>query len=155
MANWTKKLNKVAATDLEPGERVIAGVFLQRAGTTGQAVAIGVGGLVGKAIASKVGGNTITELVTDRGIAANMPETATVLGLTKRRVLVYGHASLSGKPKELKMSIPVSDVTWVEVDKQRATFRFVLHFSDGTSSVYEAPRVSNDPGAFAEALAGC
>jgi hypothetical protein len=153
MANWTKKISKAAGDDLEPGERVISGVFLQRSGTMGQSVAMGVGGLVGKAVASKLGGGTATALVTDAGIAATMPDTATVLGLTGRRVLVYGHAALSGKPKDLKLSIPVSDVDWVEVDKQRATFRFVLHFRDGSASVYEAPRVSNDPEAFAEALA--
>ena len=153
MANWTKKVNKAAQGELEPGEQIIEAVFLQPSGTTGQTVGMGVGGLVGKAITSKMGGDTATELVTDSGHAATMPTTPTVLGLTDRRVLVYGHSSLSGKPKGFKMAFPSSDLAAVEVDKQKATYRFVLHFSDGTASVYEAPRVANDPEAFAAAVA--
>jgi hypothetical protein len=153
MADWTKKISKVAGDDLEPGETVIEGVFLQPSGTTGASVARGVGGLVGSAIASKLKSDTSEALVSDRGIAATMPAAATVLGLTDRRVLVYGHATLSGKPKELKLSIPRADLASVEVEKQKATYRFVLHFADGSASAYEAPRMSNDPEAFAAAVA--
>ncbi len=152
MASWTKKIGKAAQGELEPGERIIEGVFLQPAGTTGRSVARGVGGVVGQALASKVGGGTATELVTDAGVAATMPEAATVLGLTDRRLLVFGHSSLSGRPKGLKLTLPTADLVRVEVDKQKATYRFVMHFGDGTASIYEAPRTSNDPEAFAEAV---
>lgn len=149
MANWTKKLSKVAKDDLEAGEQLRAAVFLQPSGTTTKMVATGVGGIVGGALASRTGG-TATELVTDSGTAATMPDTATVLGLTDRRVLVYGHSTMSGKPKGLKSTMAASDLAAVEVEKQKATFRFVLHFTDGTASVYEAPRMANDPVEFAE-----
>jgi hypothetical protein len=152
MASWTKKISKVAP--LEPGERLVEGVLLQPSGTTGQMVAKGVGGMIGKAVASKLGGGTATELVTDSGIAATMPTTkTTVLGLTDRRLLVFGHGSLSGKPKDLELAIPTDDLVSVDVEKQKATYRFVLHFADGTSSIYEAPRLANDPEAFAAAVA--
>ena len=150
MANWTKKLSKVAKDDLEAGEQLRAAVFLQPSGTTTKMVATGVGGIVGGAIASRKGGATATELVTDSGTAATMPDAATVLGLTDRRVLVYGHSMMSGKPKGLKSTMPASELTAVEFEKQKATYRYVLHFADGTASIYEAPRMANDPEAFAE-----
>ncbi len=151
MANWTKKLGKVASDELEAGEELRSAVFLQPAGTTTKMVARGVGGVVGGALAARSGG-TATELVTDSGRAATMPDAATVLGLTDRRLLVYGHSSLSGKPKGLKLTMPVDDLAGVDVEKQKATFKFVIHFVDGSASVYEAPRVSNDPAGFADAV---
>ena len=115
-------------------------------------VARGVGGVVGGALAARSGGDSATELITDCGRAATMPDTATVVGLTDRRLLVYGHSTLSGRPKGLKLAMPVEELRSVEVEKRRATFSFVLHFSDGSASVYEAPRVSNDPTGFADAV---
>lgn len=150
MANWTKKLSKVAKDDLEAGEQLRTAVFLQPSGTTTKMVATGVGGIVGGALAARKGGGTATELVTDSGVAATMPDAATVLGLTDRRVLVYGHSAMSGKPKGLKSTMAASDLVGVECEKQKATYRYVLHFADGTASVYEAPRMANDPEGFAQ-----
>ena len=122
----------------------------------GQAIGTGVGGMLGKAAASKLGGgsDTMTELVTDSGIAASFPGEPTVLGLTDHRLLVFGYSQLGGKPKGLKSTLPATDLVSVETEKQKATHRFVLHFGDGTASVFEAPRMANDPEGFAAAVNG-
>ncbi|NNE11179.1 MAG: hypothetical protein HKN41_02925, partial [Ilumatobacter sp.] len=57
MANWNKKISKAAKGDLHPGEEIVAGVFLQPAGTMGKAVAQGAGGVLGKALVGRRGGD--------------------------------------------------------------------------------------------------
>lgn len=153
MASWMKKLDKVSRGDLQPGEELIAAVFLQPGGTMGQAVGRGVGGVIGKAVASKLGsssnGTATADLVTDSGIGSTFDDQPSVLGLTTQRVLVYSYGSMSGKPKDLKMWIPAADLVSVDTTKQKATHRFVMNFRDGSATVFEAPRVNNDPEGFA------
>ena len=151
MASWTKKLNKVSQADLDPGEELIAAVFLQPAGTMGKAVGSGVGGILGKAVASKMGDSSgsSAELVTDSGIAATIDDNPSVLGLTNQRVLLYSYGSMSGKPKELKMSIPANELAAIDTEKQKATHKLIMRFSDGSAKAFEAPRVNNDPEGFA------
>lgn len=155
MANWTKKLGKAAAGDLEAGERIAVALFLQPAGTTARSIGHGLGGAVGAAIASRSGdAESRDELVTDRGLAAAMPATATVVGITDRRLLVYGHSSLSGKPKQLRLALPLTDLAGVDVTQRKASHEVVLRFADETAAIYEAPRVGNDVETFgATALA--
>lgn len=154
MANWTKKLTKAAAADLEPGEEVRSALFLQPAGTTTRLVARGLAGVVGAAIASRSGGGGGSDLVTDAGIAASLPDQPVVVGLTGRRVLVFGHSSLSGKPKGLLLALGLDQLARVDTEPQKATWAVVLHFADGTASVREAPRLGNDPQEFAALLGG-
>lgn len=155
MASWTKKLNKVSQGDLQPGEELISAVFLQPSGTMGQAVGKGVGGVLGKAAASKMGGSQDGDAdrsVTDPGIADTIGNNPSVIGLTNQRLLVYSYGSMSAKPKELKLHLPAADLVSVATEKQKATHRFVMNFSDGTAKAFEAPRLNNDPEAFANAV---
>jgi hypothetical protein len=155
MATWTKKISKAAEEHLQPGEAVVAGVFLQPPGTMGQAVGRGVGGLIGKAVVAKLQGSRDDgRLVTDSGIAATFPKEPTVIGVTGQRLLVFGYGAIGGKPKGLRRTLPVSDLVSVTLEKQKATSSFVLHFNDGTSAIFEAPRMANDPEAFAAAVNG-
>jgi hypothetical protein len=154
MTNWNKKVIKAAKGELQPGEKVVASVFLQPSGTMGQAVGKGVGGVIGKAAASKMSSatDTVTELVTDSGIAASFRNEPTVLALTDHRLLVFGYSQFGGKPKGLKGAHAAGVLASVDTEKQKATHRFVMHFNDGTASVFEAPRVANDPEGFAAAV---
>ncbi len=156
MASWMKKLDKVSRGDLNPGEELIAAVFLQPMGTMTKAVGQGVGGLIGKAVASKMGGSAnataTAELVTDSGIGSTFDDQPSVIGLTHQRVLVYSYGAMGGKPKDLKMWIAAMDLVSVDVEQQKATYRVVLHFRDGSAKVFEAPRVKNDPAGFATAV---
>lgn len=153
MANWNKKISKAAKSELQPGEEIVAGVFLQPAGTMGQAVAKGAGGVIGKALVAAHGdAGRVTTAVA--GVADSFPNEPTVLGLTQSRLLVFGYSTLGGKPKDLKRSLPARALSSVTVEKQKATYRFEMTFDDGSTSVFEAPRLGNDPEAFAAAVNG-
>ena len=152
MADWTKKTSKALKGDLQPGETVDRAVFLQPRGTMGKAVGRGVGGLVGKALADKTGNGPDESLESDSGIAAQVGEAPLVLAITNQRLLVMGYSSLSGKPKDLKASFSRTDLVDVQTVKQKASHHFVACFSDGTAREYEAPKLANDPEAFAAAI---
>lgn len=153
MANWNKKISKAAKGELHPGEEIVAGVFLQPAGTMGQAVAKGAGGVLAKAVvAGKGAGGDVLEAET--GVATEFPNEPTVLGLTQNRLLVFGYSSLGGKPKGLKQARPAHVLQSVAIEKQKATYSFEMTFEDGSSSMFEAPRLGNDPESFAATVNG-
>ena len=151
MASWTKKTSKALKNDLQPGESVHAAVFLQPCGTMGGAVAKGVGGIVGKALADKFGADGDETLGSDSGIAARVGDAPLVLALTNQRLLVMGYSQLSGKPKNVTASFSRTDLVTVQTEKQKASYHVVARFSDGTAREYEAPRLANDPEGFAAA----
>lgn len=150
MARWTKKVTKAMKGQLLPDEEVHAAVFLQPAGTIGEAVGMSVGGMLGKAVASRLGsGDDARDVGGDAGLAGTLADEATVLAVTNERLLVMGFSSFGGKPKGLKSAMSPSDLVRVELEKQQASHLFVAHFADGTGKVFEAPRPNNDTEAFA------
>lgn len=155
MANWEKKIKSGGGKDLHPGENLLGGVMLNPPGTTSKMVVRGVGGLVGTAIADKVrsGKDEPDELISDSGIAAQLPDDRIWLGLTPTRLLVWGHSTMSGKPKGLKVALDRGDLVQFDLEKMKATYAAVLRFADGTAKLYEAPKMLNDPEGFAAAVA--
>lgn len=145
MANWAKKINKAVKSDLEAGEEVRDGVFVQPLGSTSDIVAKEVAGMLGRALVKGPNGEDASEF----GHASALPDDRLVLGLTDRRLVVWGHSQLSGRPKGFKMALPASDIVSVEVEKLKAVYSLVITFSDGSSKIYEAPRIANDPKGFA------
>ena len=85
-------------------------------------------------------------------VAAQLPDEQIWLGLTPARLLVWGHGTMSGKPKGLKLTVPSTDLVGVDLEKQKTTYAAVLRFADGSAKVYEAPKMFNDPEAFASAV---
>lgn len=150
MADWITKLEKVAAHDLRPGERLRCAVFLQPTGTTSRLVTRAVSGSIAVTAAA---GAASTALGTEAGRAASMPDDAAIVGVTDRRLLVYGHSAITGRAKGLRLEMPLDELVAVAIEKQKAIYDVVLHFSDGSASVYEAPRYANDPERFAAHLA--
>lgn len=153
MANWEKKIKSGGGKDLHPGEQLLGGILLNPSGTTTRMMARGVGGLVGTVVADKLGGKRNAETDSDHGIAAQLPDEQIWLGLTPTRLLVWGHGAMSGKPKGLKMAVPNTDLVGVDLEKLKTTYAAVLRFADGSAKVYEAPKMFNDPEAFASAVA--
>ncbi len=156
MADWTKKITKAVGDDLEAGETLLSGIFLQPAGETTRAVSRGVGGALGSMIAKRRQDNADDGdgLRSDEGLAAQFTDEPLVVGLTDRRVLVWGHSTMSGKPKGLKFTFPADQLTDLEIEKQKATYAVVMSFADGSGVVREAPRVGNKPTAFLDAFTG-
>ncbi|NND73552.1 MAG: hypothetical protein HKN44_00955 [Ilumatobacter sp.] len=155
MATWEKKIRSGGGNDLQPGETLVGGVLLNPPGTTGKMLARGSGGLLGAVLHDKFGTDgEAAEFVSDSGVAAQIPDEPVWFAVTPTRVLVWGHSTMSGKPKGLKLTLGRHDLERVEVEKLRTTYATVLHFSDGTARIFEAPKMMNDPVGFAAAVNG-
>lgn len=152
MADWTKKISKVAGDVLQPGEQVREGILCQPSGMTSQLMGRSIGGLAGAAIAAKLRTKDDGSIDSTSGIAATVPDGPIAVGLTGQRVLVYSFAKMTGKPKELLLTLPASDLAAVDVQKGTAAHKVTLIFADGTGKTFEVPRIGNDPEAFAAAV---
>jgi hypothetical protein len=143
VVDWAKKIRKAVGDDLDADEQVEAGLFVQPAGTTSGMMGSQLGGLVGAVIADELGsarGDGI-ELSRDTGLAADVPSERLVLGLSGRRMLIWGHSTMSGKPKGLKTAIPLNRVQGIAMEKGKLTHRVVFAFDDGSGFAVEAPKV--------------
>jgi len=150
MADWAKKINKALGDRLEAGEVVRVGVLLQPAGFTRTAVAKGVGGMVGVAIANRMARDDGEPAPAGR--ATSLPEDTVILGLTDRRVVVCGWAKLTGKPKELLDALRFEELVGMDLTKQATGHAVVLRFADGSQRSFEAPRMGNQAEEFGRAV---
>lgn len=150
MVNWAKKITKAVGEDIAIDEQVEAGVFVQPAGSARSIMSMQLGGVIGQVIADKLGsaaGGGEYEFVTDQGIAARIPtDEALVFGLTSRRLLVWGHSRMSGKPKGFKAEVPLSRVAGIEAEKQKLAHKMVILFNDGSGTLVEAPNLGKPEG---------
>lgn len=155
MANWEKKIRSGGGADLQPAETLLGGVLLNPPGTTGKMVARSVGGLLGGALQDKFGtSGESAALITDTGVAAQIPDKPVWFAITPTRVIVWGHSTMSGKPKGLELTLDRDQLTRVEVEKLKTSYATTLHFADGTAKIFEAPKMLNDPVGFAAAVNG-
>jgi hypothetical protein len=152
--DFVKKVMKHCSSDLHPGETVEGAVFAQPAGSFGKQVAFGVGGVVGSAVAGKVAKKRAGEHegADDGGTAASFPAGDVVLAVTANRFLVFGHAKMSGKPKELKAEYSLDQISEITVDKRKMHYSMVVRFSDNSVVDLDAVKMAK-PGKFVDALA--
>ncbi len=144
MVDWAKKIARSVGQDIQADEQVEAGLFVQPSGLTAGMMGSQLGGLVGALMVDKLGGEKLDaeHIVTDEGIAATIPKRQPlVLGLTGRRLLVWGHGKMSGKPKGLLVEMPLDQVAGIQMEKQKLTHATAVVFGDGTGVFFEAPRI--------------
>ncbi len=153
MATWKKKIEKSVGGDIEAGEVLIEGMLLQPSGLVKTMTAKSVGGLAGAAIASQMGRSAEDAAAPRHGTAAGFPDGPVVIGLTDRRLVAWSWAKLTGKPKAFLTALPLADVAPIDVEKQAATHRVTLTFADGSSKVFEAPKLANQAPELAQAFA--
>jgi hypothetical protein len=142
MGNWAKKIEKHVGDDLQPGERLLQGAFVQPLGTSKQMMARSLGGIAGAAIAAKMRGKQGPDA--GPGIGDEFPSTPLVLGITDQRLIAWGHSTMLGRPKGLVLAVPVTQVAGVEADKGKASYKITTWFTDGSAVGYEAQRIGND-----------
>jgi hypothetical protein len=147
MADWGKKIQKACGSELG-GESVVSGLFVQPSGAMASAVARGVGGVVGSMVAEA----RHKDASSADGTAASIPSKNLVLGLTSSRLVVCGHAAMSGKPKGVEMSFPLSDVSGIDVEPGKISSKLSLAFADGSTKVFDAPKMGK-PEEFVAAFA--
>jgi len=151
MADWTKKIMKAVGGDLAADEQLEDGMFVNPAGTTAGMLGVQAGGVIGAAIATKaqMGKDATSTIVSNAGRATGWPAKPVVVGLTSRRMILWSHGQMSGKPKEFIGDIPLSEIAGIDVDKHRATFSVTVRFTDGGGVELEAPKIANKPERFA------
>lgn len=147
MARWENKLAAINRT-MPPGEGLICGLLVNPVGTTRLLVASGVGGLAGRAIAAR--GANPTPAPTR--MAAQLPEQRMWLAITRTRLIGWHHSTLTGRPKQVLFELPVDEVVRANVEPRKTTSIVSLNFADGSTRLFESPRLGSDPIAFAEAL---
>lgn len=156
LIDFTKKVAKHCASDLQDGEQLQAAIFAQPAGMISRQIAWGaVGGVVGmaagEALAKKRRAEN-PEADDRRGLAADIPVGKAVLAVTDRRFLVFGHSALSGNPKELKHALPIERVAEMVPNPKKLTVGLLIRFDDDSVLDVDAPKTSN-PQALVDAFA--
>lgn len=153
MIDFAKKIRKSCSDDLEEGETVIAGTFVQPPGAIRRQVAFGaIGGAVGAVVGDKIAEKRANENpVAEEGIVVDIPPGKAVLGITDRRLLVFGHSTMSGKPKGLNAAFPLDQVADITVETGKLAGKLMVTFADGTSIDFDVVKTAK-PGPFVEAF---
>jgi hypothetical protein len=150
MADWVKRISKAAGDELQPGERIVAGVLLQPAGTSRKVAGAAAGGLIGAAVASRLRKKDDGSIVSDEGIAATVPDGTLVAGLTSGgKLLLYGQAPITGRPKDLRATLAKRDVAAIEVTPGKLMSDVAVAFVDGTGKKFETPAMDKSIEKFA------
>jgi hypothetical protein len=154
MIDFAKKIRKSCAADLEPGEEVLAGTFVQPPGAIRRQMTYGaiggaVGAIAGEAMASKRAKNAPQQV--GEGFVVDIPAGKAVLGLTDRRFLVFGHSTMSGKPKGLNAAFALDQVQSMALAQGKLTGSLVVTFADGTAIDFDVVKTAK-PEPFVEAF---
>jgi hypothetical protein len=136
MAAFTDKLTK-AAGDALRGEPMLAGCrATPKGGLRKAAVTIGIGGMVGAAIANR-GVDNPDGFPT----ASNMS-----LGLTPTRLIAFSNGAMTGGPKAVIGEVPLASIAAVDGGSSRAvglkTGRISITLNDGSSAEFDVPKIS-------------
>lgn len=146
MANYTKKMQPIAAGVLQPGEVLLAGCRANAKGTTNAAAVGGAFGLIGGAVAVAVMRNK-AEKEEDGddvagSIAARWPkEPQVAIGLTDRRLLVWKRSMMTAKPTELIAEFPREQVTSLTAERGKLSDPMTILFADGSAVLVEVVRI--------------
>lgn len=152
MVDWAKKINKSCSGDIQADEQLEAGTFVQPAGAMGKALGSQLGGIAGLVAVTRnqEKKRDASEIKTDEGLGKQLGSGRRVIGLTSRRFLMWGHSSLSGKPKGLEAAIPIDDLVSVSHEKGKVLTKMVFEFADGSGAIMDASNIGK-PETFIEA----
>ena len=152
MVDWAKKITKSCAGDLDAGEQIEAGTFLQPAGAMGRTMGMQLGGIAGLIAVTRdqEKKRDAADIKTDEGIGKQLGSGRRVIGLTSRRFLMWGHSQLSGKPKGLEAAIPLDDLVSIGYEKGKVVTKMMFEFADGTGAIMDAANLGK-PETFIEA----
>lgn len=152
MGGYADKIQKAAGGALRPGETILSAIRTQPSGST---VAMGVGGLVGQAIASKQASKA--QAASGEGsMAANWATGRFAVALTDQRLLTFNYTAM-GKPKDLTSEHPLADISSVEKTPKKLSHGVRFGFADGSAAEVECAKlekVDDFVGAFQSVKAG-
>lgn len=154
MASYLKKLEKHCSEHLQADEQFQGALFAKPAGSVARSVAFGAAGVIGAAVSDRAARRRQEghEGATEGGLAAEFPAGDVALGLTHRRMLVFKHSQVSGKPKELLAEYPLDRVVELSQEKRKVARSFRLRFADGSLVDLDVVKTAR-PDEFIEAFA--
>ena len=152
MVDWAKKITKACSGDIQADEQIEAGIFVQPAGAMGRGLGSQLGGIAGLIAVTRnqEKKRDAMDIKTDEGIGLVLGSGRRVIGLTSRRVLIWGHSQLTGKPKGLEAAVPIDDLVSISHAKGKLATKMVFEFNDGSGAIVEAAKIGN-PDVFIEA----
>lgn len=145
MVDWAKKITKACSGDIEADEQIEAGLFVQPAGAMGKSLGSQLGGIAGLVAVTRnqEKKRDTMDIRTDTGNGKQLGDGRHVVGLTSRRFLIWGHSTLSGKPKGLDLEIPLDDLVSISHEKGKIVTKMVFEFSDGSGAIVDASNIGN------------
>jgi hypothetical protein len=145
VVDWKKKITRSVGSDLQPDEQLEAGVFVQPAGAMGRSLGSQLGGIAGLVAVTRnqEKKRDAAEIKTDNGIGAQLGDKRHVIGLTSKRFLIWGHSTMSGKPKGLDLAVPLDDLVSISHEKGKLLTKMVFEFSDGSGAIVDASNIGN------------
>lgn len=142
MPDFVKKIKKTFPHELRSGEELIAATIGQPAGTFSRQA---LGGIVGVLAARKMAERRTADLdgADAVGMAATIPPgLQLVIGLTDQRVLFFEQGIMSGNPKQLVASFPITDVHEMTLEKHKMTYSLVVRFVDNSARLVECVKMA-------------
>ena len=150
LINVVKKIEK-ARTNLgmEASESVVAACTTNPKGSMKRSLAVGLGGVVGAAIAGRNGSSAeTTEAAAADGMADRFVAGQHALVLTDKRLFLASLSALSGKPKAVVAAWDRADVAQISVEETKLAYPMTITFADGSAVVVEGAK-GTDPRALA------
>lgn len=153
MVNFVKKVQKAAGSDLEPGEQILDARVIQPAGQAMRnAIVAGATRQVSATAHARMDRWRRDRNAADRAdqatsgeMAAGFPEGKCFFTLTDRRVLVHSFAAMSGNPKDLLATYPLTDFAEMEAAAGKLVSKLTLHMADGSSVPLDVMKGGGDP----------
>ena len=153
MVDYAKKLRKSVGDDFEAGEEILDARIVQPAGTAfRQAMAGGAFAQFGsgaKILVERYNAqhdNAERSRLDDQGgMAAALPTKKCYFTLTDRRVMMHSFGTMSGAPKELLVSHPLTDFAGMDAAKGKLVSKLTLWFVDGSTMTFDVFKGGGDP----------
>ncbi len=134
--NVIKKFEKSRdKVGIPPDEQILAACMTDPKAVVGMAI----GGVAGAAVQSAIDKKRGDRSTTD-GLAAGWPTGRHLLAITSRRVVVCRMSAMTGKPKDVVVEWPHSDIAAFEIEKKATGYPFSITFVDGSVANGEGAR---------------
>ena len=142
LINVVKKIEKArSGLGMQPGESIVAACTTNPKGTMKRGVAVGIGGVVGAALATRGSANAGTA---DSGLAERFVPGQNALVLTDQRLFLANLSALTGKPKAIVAEWTRAEVAAISVEENKLSYPMEITFADGSTVDFEGAK-GTDP----------
>ncbi len=160
MVDLIKKVQKKAGGDFEPDETILdarviqpEGQAMRQALSAGAFVNFGAGAQALMDRHSKKRESEQRAAIEETGgLAAEFPTAKCFFTLTDRRVLVHSFAAMSGAPKELLVTYPLTDFAGIDAEQGKLISKMTLVMVDGSTVPLNVFKGGGDPAKLVDAF---